>query len=114
VSEDTTTTAAPAMKLSEAIRAGAVKCPQTTGTYYRDGATCALGAAYEGAFGQMPATGYLSVYERLVALFPALRTPYDGDGDSESWDLRDAIMHRNDSLGWTREQIADWLESQGL
>ena len=28
--------------------------------------------------------------------------------------LKDVIVSLNDDFGWTREQIADWLESEGL
>jgi hypothetical protein len=27
--------------------------------------------------------------------------------------LHGPIADRNDNMGWTREQIADWLEAQG-
>lgn len=121
--EDTTTTAAPAMKLSEAIRAGAALRPGIRGRYadYRvwGGAdtcsgTCALGAAYEGITGKPPDTFSEDVTERLVDLFPVLTTRYTGDGNSDDWNLLDAIVHRNDYQDMTREQIADWLEAQGL
>ncbi len=89
-------------KLSQAIRLGATFHPQCI-TYYRvkdmEGktiATCALGAAME-ALGPR-SVGKSNIMER----FPEI-----------SNNLCDEIIKRNDRLYQTREQIADWLESQG-
>ena len=86
-------------KLSEDIRIGATKHPQTTRGVFTDGRrTCALGAA-------------------------AVARGWDGDSrvDVSGTYLRDVpdriwyeIANMNDGGRYTREQIADWLEAQGL
>ncbi len=100
------------LKLSEAIRIGARLRPQTRGTLYFNGATCALGAAYEAAIG--PLTGYVhqelgqSYYDKLLALWPIL-----GEGRALSL-LGERIVLNNDRYEFSREEIADWLEAQGF
>jgi hypothetical protein len=107
-------TEAPARltKLSQLIREGAKLRPQTTGRFWWEGKSCALGAAYEAACGHIPAGGdegpwvlssfasavQCKAWGELQRLFPD--APYD------------KIYVRNDR-GDTREQIADWLEAQG-
>jgi hypothetical protein len=87
------------MRLSEAIRLGALWGPQIRGAYVSEqGGSCALGAAIQ-ALSLKPEFGYAE----LRRVFPGLRQP-----------LVEAIVQRNDFLGWTREQIADWLVSSGL
>lgn len=113
-------------KLSRAIREGAKLRPQCTGDYTLtreiDGqivdCTCALGAAFEAITGRLPLRDFLDDNDRV------LRTIRRSTG--LSWTIQvnlpagDLQTHPlaatsilNDS-GWTREQIADWLESQGL
>jgi len=87
------------MRLSEAIRLGALWGPQIQGTYVSEqGGSCALGAAIQ-ALGLKPEFGYAE----LRRVFPDL-----------SQSLVEAIVQRNDFLGWTREQIADWLVQSEL
>lgn len=93
-------------KLSQAIRLGATfrpQCVRASGTVGKNGeleSTCALGAAME-AIGVSPLdTSILP----LDALARFKLEPF----------VCGAIILRNDLLGWTREQIADWLEQQGL
>lgn len=77
------------MKLSEAIRLGALLHPQCFDTMvlHNDSGsvvgTCALGAAAEAGF-------KLHTVDIL---------------------LRSKITRLNDRAGWTRERIADWVES---
>ena len=83
------------LKPSEAIRIGAALRPQCMNNYFMDGGSCALGAYWEGAGmagdpPQCPIDGFLDLPGKLA---------------NEVW-------RKNDS-GWTREQIADWLEAQG-
>lgn len=91
------------LKFSEAIRIGAKLRPQARGFLFLDGRSCALGAAYEG-IGRKPveyrtAGDYHGQYDVLYERF--------------GYELCNKVFKRNDA-GDTREQIADWLESQGL
>jgi hypothetical protein len=100
------------MKLSEAIRLGAMLKPQTSGVFYRAGKTCANGAALD-AIGALDiaANPYCgSRNERLKAEFPLVRTliprcPVCFYTSLLEW----VIVHLNDDHRWTREQIADWV-----
>ena len=106
------------MRLSEAIRLGAMLKPQTTGGYVRDGGgTCALTAAAE-AVGLRHAPfldGVLQVdYPSLARVFPVLNARvgwFPVTTDMQPDDVRTAIWDLNDAHGWTREQIADWVET---
>lgn len=105
-------TEAPAktMKLSYAIRLGALKRPQCYGLLFDGRGTCALGAAFDAHGHNLNDVMDSSprVFNLLVAsLEPALRST--GGGTSELWG---EIGSLNDT-GSTREQIADWLEAQG-
>ena len=88
------------IKLSEAIRIGARIRPQCVGAFFRNGASCAWGAAWEGAGGEYNQRLFI---EEIMKKFPA----FESLGE-----LRKDIADKNDG-GDTREQIADWLEAQG-
>jgi hypothetical protein len=101
------------LKLSGAIRLGAMLKPQGFGDRSADAdgiTSCALGAAYDAA-GIMDAH---RVWDDLAVLFPILerfvgdvKCPVCDDlGEHDS-----AIPHLNDDHKWTREQIADWVET---
>ena len=85
------------MKLSEAIRIGAKLRPQSFRGFFRDGGSCALGAAVHAKTG------------RASPDFPTNWEEFFGVPNG----LCGEIINLNDRKGWTREQIADWLESQG-
>ena len=98
------------MKLSEAIRLGAMLKPQGSGRFYQNGRTCALGAALD-AIGRLDTSREWSEYDLAEKSFPALcavATPPDWDGYSDP-PLWRAIEWLNDCEHWTREQIADWV-----
>lgn len=108
------------LSLSAAIRAGAKLRPQAETKFFIDGKSCALGAAYEAAFGRIPqdansvrGVGFQECGPDLVTAFPQLREfgYVNAKGDQDTLDM--AIASRND-MGDTREQIADWLAAQGL
>lgn len=108
------------MKLSEAIREGAKNAPQSFGAYSNaKGATCALGAAYEGLSGKRlpPSTtsGVLGWLAELLDYDLCDIHLHDPRPDSEGYvvPLNAMIFGLNDGSHWTREQIADWLETQG-
>ena len=99
------------MRLSEAIRLGAMLKPQTTGHYRKAGATCALGAAADAA-GIKRDMG-----NKLFLRFPILfieiyLDPWDilaDDRDGQRMSLYTVIWHLNDDAKLTREQIADYV-----
>jgi hypothetical protein len=97
---------------SEAIRLGCLTTAPHQGEFFDGkGAACALGAMAVGYGYSGPQHGgytpdaYRIVTEALPARLP-LRNGNMSDGI-------DAVWVRNDS-GWSRERIADWLESLGL
>lgn len=105
------------MKLSEAIREGAKLRPQAFGAYFDEkNCSCALGAASEGSGFQYERTRgsvtarFAKLEKHLRQHFPMLWQPQN---ESMATDLWYAISERNDE-GITREEIADWLEEQGL
>lgn len=89
------------LKASEALRIGAAIRPQCFGQPFYDGASCAIGAIYEGLTGHYAKlNNWQPVYDYVAsAIFPI--------------EIR-SIWFRNDTDRWSREQIADWLEGQGL
>ena len=87
------------MRLSEAIRLGAMLKPQTTGHYRKAGATCALGAAADAAGIKR------DMDNKLFLRFPILSIEDCRDGQRMS--LYTVIWRLNDDAKLTREQIAD-------
>jgi hypothetical protein len=115
------------MKLSEAMREGARKRPQAYGRYYHYDlmgkgwqiASCAWGAAAEGVTGQAP-----RIIER-----PTYRDDPTGTGIRhpatnmrqffrEAFGVGDRLFREvcfmNDQERMSRDEIADYLEEQGL
>lgn len=104
---------------SEAIREGAKLRPQAFGRLFTAQKSCALGAGVESLFGGLPPSA-----ERYNCLHEMLRVyPYligvDADCPRESLGcghvghpIHSQISHLNDEHGWSREQIADWLETE--
>jgi len=99
------------LELADAIQAGAQLRPQAFGAYFsEDGGSCALGAAYEGAY-TLP-NDVRAIRPRLERLFDCLenvrrRCPV---GCRKRLPLNAIILHLNDDHHWTREQIVDWLK----
>ena len=96
------------MKLSHAIKEGSKIRPQCYGALAKQGKTCALGAAYEFYFGELPQDGNRILdYFRLRTVWPELGRPYGPNRDLEQFItmLADCAM--------TREQVADEIEAQG-
>ena len=113
------------MKLSEAIRLGAMLRPQGFESFGLDlgngqRVTCALGAAAE-AIGsqsltwQFYAVNNREVAEDLDAVFGEIlnarhrRCPVKGCRTRRI--PAGVIVHLNDGHRWTREQIAEWVET---
>lgn len=98
------------MRLSEAIRLGAMLGPQNFGTYSDGDATCAIGAA-RSAGGDDMMLSFFQIEHHLDS-----RCPECGDIAASSWcdgkRVRvNVIPHLNDHHRWTRERIADWVET---
>ena len=96
------------LKLYEAIRLGAMLRPKTKVRLFYGGGSCAIGAAMEAS--GIPYNTKLS-FEEAEKVFPQLleisvRHPVDLFRS----ELKRIIWDLNDNCGWTREQIATWLE----
>ena len=94
------------MRLSEAIRLGAMLRPQGFGIFsaqFGAKATCAYGAAKDA----------LGRDFRAVSEWPWLITEYPCPdcGLSGVAALSIVSLHLNDYHRWTRERIADWVET---
>lgn len=103
------------MRLSEAIRLGAMLGPQERGGWVDGEGRCALAGAAQ-ASGVAPAwddcyfrygVNYIGLTERYPLLTERVVSPMRSAGTS----VESAIIHLNDHGGWTREQIADWVET---
>lgn len=117
------------MKMSQAMRKGAAIRPKCEAAYFFDDGnvvkSCALGAALEGS-GQMDPTQY-GQSRGPIQLRDFFEVPYFGitgkqcphaecaqsKGYGHS-SIETIVMCLNDDCGWSREEIADWLESIGL
>lgn len=98
------------MRLSEAIRLGAMNRPQARGRVLKDEGTCALGAALEAIGESLDHRGWFPVYDH----WPIARRVVTYPGDShrgEEMMLGSACWTLNDADRWTREQIADFVET---
>lgn len=85
--------------------------PQTFGFFIDEVGTCALGAANEamGLDATADAAGDMSDDLGLILGCRGVACPVDGcTGDFEE---ADAIVHLNDKHRWTRERIADWVQT---
>lgn len=108
-------------KLSALIREGAMKRPQAFHDYISDdGCTCALGAAYEGITGKMPKPDgedrglvKATIYNTTGVRNHKIPYPESFVSGWRDVDILDVVTTLNDTCHWTREQIADYLESLG-
>ena len=103
------------IELADAIAAGAKRRPtQAFGEYFSEkGGSCALGAAYEGAYAlpRDPEEAH-TIRPRMGRLFDCLENvrrqcPV---GCKKRLPLNAIILHLNDDHHWTREQIVEWLK----
>lgn len=86
-------------KLSELIREGAKLRPQSFGWTFKDGKSCAVGAAVEAFLGRPPTSVDLDAKFDMI---PSLGGVYC---QIAKWNDRDHL---------SREEIADRLEKRGL
>ena len=116
------------MKLSEAIRLGAMLKPQAFGALSSTDqtGTCAMGAAIQAIGSPMRAlrdgeastNGRRSTGTPLVADVPQdwqntydAKDPVCPECAGIKVNVLAAITHLNDTHRWTRERIADWVET---
>lgn len=103
-------------KLSALMRQGAALHPQGYGAYReRIGdklCTCAIGATLEAA-GSWEYDGPFTVLYRALGHGIAGEFVHASYDDEKGIDLFGIIINLNDDAKWTREEIADWLESIG-
>ena len=99
------------MKLSEAIRLGSMMKPQAFRAFYINGGSCALGAACDA----------IGINALIMSEWPiAWRTFLDDFrlcpecGHETKPGQLHTISHLNDSHRWTRERIADYVETVEL
>ena len=101
-----------ALKLSEAIRIGSLKSRQAIGFYRRQTGVlfwkirwaCALGAARDAVHLTESGTGFRDLFPISWELIPCPVCAKVGL-------LAASIVHLNDDQRWTRERIADFVES---
>lgn len=94
------------LRLSAAMRIGAMMRPQCTGEWFFEGRSCALGAAFEGAGRKAEAFSYK--HEHDAWPYSAVTSVF-----GVHQNITEQVFKRNDK-GESRESIADWLESQGF
>jgi len=108
------------MRLSEAMRIGASWSKSIRLVWKRDDGTCALGAAYEGTFGTIKGALGTHPLEESVRLKAEYRILSRGAAECPvsnmcPKDLTNTVMqmiaHLNDNHDWSREKIADWIET---
>lgn len=101
-----------AMKFFQAIRLGAMLKPQGFGRLIDGGATCAMGAALDacGVLGDVRSNSEVVVAAaaRWPCVLQDVECPIDADAHGA---LVCIVVHLNDDHHWTREQIADWVET---
>lgn len=100
------------MKISEALRKGSKIRPQCKGLYFKDGCSCSLGAIFE-AIGVATPESQSTEITFLRKYYPQADNIVEHPVDKRKTYLSAVILALNDYDNWTREQIADWLESIG-
>lgn len=118
--------------LSQAIRLGATFRPQCFAGFYDEasgiGRTCAFGAAFEacGAEVQLGSLawpqfirilrerGWLENVRQKTICPQCASADHAHSNPEKCGTLYAVVVALNNEHGWSREQIADWLESQGL
>lgn len=101
------------LQLSEAIRLGAMLKPQAFGAVVKNGGSCALGAALEAVGAcKSAADGWAEeVFDRWPIACRTVDYPGVNFGGDRRVLLGSACWILNDADNWTREQIADWVET---
>ena len=95
------------MKLSEAIRLGAMLRPQTRFHLKDQVGTCAMGAALEAVGSGMEGGSFNRLWP--WAKTTAVEIPCNFIPQGYPYTVERVIADLNDLYGWTRERIADWV-----
>lgn len=98
------------MKLSEAIRLGAMDRPQCVRVMTDGHAVCAMGSALV-ALGRLDLGNQEPAYDFLKARFPVLTRVVASPLGGDVRNVISQIIVLNDDAGWTREAIANWVET---
>jgi len=94
------------MKLSKAIRRGAKTGPQAFGVSRDGDATCAIGAALVAL--KHDGESYMDIVDFCPVARLKVRHPLTGE---DGYLMVSVIRELNDAYLWTRERIADWVET---
>ena len=102
------------LKLSEALRLGAMNTAQAYGSWHETDSAgndmmCALSTAWYALTGHKGNDASGSPLAHLLES-RSVRHPVDG----EPYTVMSAVVDLNDKHKWSRPRIADWLESLGL
>lgn len=95
--------------VADHLRLGATIRPQGRLEWFHDGKSCALGAIAE-AIG-FPYREETSHWDELVARFPILARRVKNPVTHRTDAMITVVFHLNDGDRWTREHIADWVET---
>lgn len=116
---------APLPSLPDAIRAGAFLHPQCRDSYFditykqsKEGqimASCAIGAIYA-ATHPAPLNSIVhgkneGIFLEVLKLYPALEDYTEHPITHRRQPRSQIVINLNDECAWTRERIADWLET---
>lgn len=102
------------MTLSDAMRLGAAMVPQAFGdTFVRNGPIIVAACAWSSVSIGLGFFDVVEMYRRYPELHKTMRCPAcDKTGYFGGLPpLEELIVHLNDDHRWTREQIADWIDT---
>lgn len=99
------------MKLSEAIRLGSMAWPKGDIHLFDGESACSIGAALLAVGEKLIPYETKAKYNRFCELWPEADTNVMLPDTNWSVPLIKAIWSLNDGYRWSRERIADWVES---
>jgi hypothetical protein len=101
------------MRLSEAIRLGAMLRPQVFHAFRTARGTCAFGAAVDAVGLTLDASDPAAIADALIGQWPWLQGKRVRCPECTRRRVPGAVISEclNDEHRWTRERIADWVET---
>lgn len=104
------------MKLSAAIRIGSMTTKQIVGAFNNaDNGRCALGAALDAVNAEFKTQDQIcrgdSNFNTVFALFPVSLLSAKHPIHESVYPVYHIVYGLNDHSGWSRERIADWVET---